>query len=103
MTVDLAGGRAAATAFVRALRVVTLAESLGGVETLATHPETMTHGDVPPAQRAATGITPGLVRLSIGLEDPEDLVDDIVGALDIACDVEHAAASTAAGEVANVG
>jgi hypothetical protein len=43
------------------------------------------------------------VRLSIGLEDPEDLVEDIVGALDIACDVEHAAASTAAGEVGNVG
>jgi cystathionine beta-lyase/cystathionine gamma-synthase len=107
VTVELAGGRASATAFTRALRVATLAESLGGVETLATHPETMTHGDVPPAQRAATGITPGLVRLSIGLEDPEDLVDDIVGALDIAHDVEHdavyGAAPTAAGEVTNVG
>lgn len=98
VTVDLAGGRPAAAAFVRALRVATLAESLGGVETLATHPETMTHGDVPPAQRIATGITPGLVRLSIGLEDPEDLVDDIVAALDVACEV----ASAASEEVANV-
>jgi cystathionine beta-lyase/cystathionine gamma-synthase len=82
VTIELAGGRAAATAFCRALRVVTLAESLGGVESLATHPETMTHGDVPPEQRAATGITGGLVRLSIGLEDVQDLRDDVLGALD---------------------
>lgn len=84
VTIELAGGRAAATAFVRALSVTTLAESLGGVESLATHPETMTHGDVPAAQRAALGINGGLVRLSIGLEDCKDLVADIVGALDAA-------------------
>ncbi len=84
VTLDLHGGRAAAEAFVRVLRVTTLAESLGGVESLATHLETMTHGDVPQAQRERLGIHGGLIRLSIGLEDSNDLLNDIFGALDAA-------------------
>lgn len=84
VTVEFRGGQAAATAFVRALRIATLAESLGGVESLATHPESMTHADVPQSQRSALGITGGLVRLSVGLEDPEDLIADVREALDVA-------------------
>ena len=73
---------AAAAAFVRALRLVTLAESLGGAESLITHPATMTHADLPPATREALGITPGFLRLSVGLEDCEDIWSDLAAALD---------------------
>jgi cystathionine beta-lyase/cystathionine gamma-synthase len=88
VTIELAGGRAAAVRFARALRVAVLAESLGGVESLVTHPETMTHGDVPVAQRQAAGISSGLVRISVGLEDVGDLVDDLVCALAASQQVE---------------
>jgi cystathionine beta-lyase/cystathionine gamma-synthase len=84
---DLRGGRPAAVRFARALSIVTLAESLGAVESLLTHPTTMTHGDVPPTQRAAVGITEGFVRLSVGLERVEDLLGDVERALD-ACPTE---------------
>ena len=59
-----------------------LAESLGGVETLISHPATMTHASVPAERRAALGITDGLVRISAGLEDIDDLKDDLTQALD---------------------
>lgn len=77
----LRGGAAAARRFVRALRLCTLAENLGATRTLLTHPASMTHGDVPPARREATGIGEGLLRLSVGLEHPSDVVADLERAL----------------------
>ncbi len=59
-----------------------LAESLGGVETLISHPATMTHASVPPEQRQAIGVTDDLVRISVGIEDVEDLREDLAQALD---------------------
>jgi cystathionine beta-lyase/cystathionine gamma-synthase len=64
------------------VRLLSLAESLGGVETLISHPATMTHASVPAERRAALGITDGLVRVSVGLEDIEDLKEDLSQALD---------------------
>ena len=81
VSVEVPGGRAAALRFLRGLRWFTLAESLGGVESLAEHPASMTHASVPRAEREAHGVTDGLVRLSCGIEDPADLVDDVRRAL----------------------
>jgi cystathionine gamma-lyase len=81
VTVDLAGGRKRALAFMRRLKIFTLAESLGGVESLVDHPASMTHASVPRAEREAHGVTDGLVRLSCGIEDPADLADDVRRAL----------------------
>lgn len=67
--------------FAAALKVFTLGESLGGVESLICHPVTMTHGSVPPERRAELGITDGLVRLSVGIEDIDDLEADIKNGL----------------------
>jgi cystathionine beta-lyase/cystathionine gamma-synthase len=67
--------------FLRALRVFACAESLGGVESLAEHPALMTHASVPAEARRALGIEDGFLRLSVGLEDVEDLWDDLQGAL----------------------
>ena len=58
-----------------------LAESLGGVETLISHPATMTHASVPPDRRQAIGVTDDLVRISVGIEDVEDLREDLARAL----------------------
>ena len=66
----------------RRVRLMALAESLGGVETLIGHPAAMTHASVPPERRAAIGLTDSLVRISAGIEDPEDLIDDLKQALD---------------------
>ena len=74
---ELAGGGSAARRFLRGLRLFTLAESLGGVESLVDHPATMTHASVPARERRARGITDGLLRLSCGIEDPADLVEDV--------------------------
>ena len=68
--------------FLNRVRLLALAESLGGVESLVSHPATMTHASVPPERRAATGITDGLVRISAGIEDVEDLKADLAQALD---------------------
>lgn len=84
VTLELAGGLPAAEAFLGALEFVVVAENLGTPETLATHPASMTHPDVPPEQRAAAGITDGLVRLSIGLEDPAEILRDLVRGLEAA-------------------
>ena len=62
-------------------RLMALAESLGGVETLISHPAMMTHASVPPERRAALGITDGLIRISVGIEDSQDLIDDLAQAL----------------------
>ncbi len=73
-----------ARAVVEGTRIFALAESLGGVESLIGHPATQTHAAVDPEHRAAMGITDGLVRLSAGIEDVEDLIADVAGALDAA-------------------
>lgn len=75
------GSLEAVNAFVRGLRICLLAESLGGVETLICHPATMTHAAVGAEGRRRLGITDGLVRVSVGIEDVEDLVEDLAGAL----------------------
>lgn len=77
----LRGGRRAAHAFLRSLRLFSLAESLGGVESLASYPAEMTHASLPAAERDRRGISGGLVRLSVGIEDIEDLVADLEAAL----------------------
>ena len=81
---EVEGGLAAGTALMNAVRLCALAESLGAVETLITHPASMTHGDVPREQRERAGITDGLVRLSVGLEDPGDVIADLEQAIDAA-------------------
>ena len=70
-----------AVAIVSALKVFTLAESLGGVESLAGHPASMTHASIPKDAREKTGVTDGLIRLSVGIEDSEDLIADLKQAL----------------------
>ena len=74
---ELEGGLARAKTFVEATRIFTLAESLGGIESLIELPALMTHAAIPAEQRAASGITDGLIRLSVGIEDQEDLLTDL--------------------------
>jgi cystathionine gamma-lyase len=81
VTFFLKGGIADARRFLERLEVFTLAESLGGVESLVDHPAIMTHASVPPETRAKLGISDSLVRLSIGIEDTDDLVGDLAAAL----------------------
>ncbi len=81
VSLELAGGRRAALRFLKGLEIFTLAESLGGVESLADHPASMTHASVPKRERERHGVTEGLVRLSCGIEDPADLADDVRHAL----------------------
>jgi cystathionine gamma-lyase/cystathionine beta-lyase/cystathionine gamma-lyase/homocysteine desulfhydrase len=76
------GSKERAAAFLNGVRLCSLAESLGGVETLISHPETMTHASVPLEQRKRLGITPGLVRISVGIEDIEDLIADLENAFE---------------------
>jgi cystathionine gamma-lyase len=82
LTLELNGGLDAAVAFCSNLHVFSLAESLGGVESLCCHPATMTHASIPKDLREPRGITDGLVRLSVGLEHIEDLTFDLQQALD---------------------
>jgi cystathionine gamma-lyase len=81
VTFFLKGGLTEARSFLERLEVFTLAESLGGVESLVDHPAIMTHASVPPEARAKLGISDSLVRLSIGIEDVGDLVGDLEAAL----------------------
>ncbi len=78
---ELTGGIPAGRNLLNACRMISLAESLGAVETMITHPATMTHVDVPEAERLARGLTDGLVRLSVGIEDPADIIEDLDQAL----------------------
>ena len=78
---EVAGGVEAGIRLMNSVRLCALAENLGAAETLITHPASMTHADVPAPQRAEAGITDGLVRLSVGLEDPADLIRDLDQAL----------------------
>jgi cystathionine beta-lyase/cystathionine gamma-synthase len=80
ITFDVGTLEAAKTVLDR-VRLMSLAESLGGVETLISHPASMTHASVPPADRAKLGITDSLVRVSVGIEDIEDLLADLDQAL----------------------
>jgi cystathionine beta-lyase/cystathionine gamma-synthase len=82
MSIQLTGGAEAALRLLTRTRLFSLAESLGGVESLIGHPATMTHASIPAEIRAARGIDDGLVRLSVGIEDLEDLRGDLAGALD---------------------
>jgi cystathionine gamma-synthase len=82
LSFDLAGGEAAARAFVDGLTCFTLAESLGGVESLVAHPTTMSHAAVSEDARERAGIGPGLLRLSVGIEHVDDLAADLRAALD---------------------
>lgn len=79
---ELEGGRPGVDAFLRGLRHFTLAESLGGVESLVTHPATMTHASMDAEARSIAGITDGLLRLSVGIEACADLVRDVLQALE---------------------
>jgi cystathionine beta-lyase/cystathionine gamma-synthase len=76
------GSLAAARAVLESVKLCTLAESLGGVETLISHPATMTHASVDEAKRQRLGITDGLVRISVGIEDTDDIISDLDQALD---------------------
>ena len=78
---EFAGGQPAVSRFLEHLRVVRCATSLGGPETLACHPMTTTHVSAPPDEQETLGVTPGLVRISVGLESPDDVSADIVHAL----------------------
>ena len=81
LSLELDGGEPAVRAFVDGLRCFTLAESLGGVESLVAHPATMTHAAMTPEARAAAGISDGLLRLSVGIEAAGDLLADLEAAL----------------------
>jgi cystathionine gamma-synthase len=79
---ELQGGLPQVRAFVEGLRCFSLAESLGGVESLIAHPATMTHAAMDEVARRRAGITDGLLRLSVGIESAEDLLSDISAALE---------------------
>lgn len=81
VTFEVRGGLAAGRRFVEALRVCTLVEHVGSVETLITHPASMTHADVPPDQREAVGVSDGLLRLSVGLEPVDAILADLARGL----------------------
>lgn len=81
LSFELAGGSDAARIFVESLRVFTLAESLGGVESLVAHPATMTHADMGEKARRIAGINDGLIRISVGLENEQDLLTDLAASL----------------------
>ena len=78
---ELEGGEAAVRRFVSDLNCFSLAESLGGIESLVAHPPTMTHAAMDDAARELAGITPGLLRLSVGIENADDLTADLLAAL----------------------
>ena len=82
VTMELHGGAARAMRFLSSTRLFTLAESLGGVESLMCHPATMTHASIPPEERARIGITDALIRLSVGVEDGDDLLEDLAQAIE---------------------
>ncbi|MGB8814490.1 MAG: PLP-dependent transferase, partial [Paracoccaceae bacterium] len=78
---DIKGGKAAAFTFMNALEVIKISNNLGDAKSIATHPATTTHQRLPEDQKVALGITPGLIRLSVGLEDAGDLIADLKAAL----------------------
>ena len=81
LAIELAGGRQAAERFIDSLQLARVATSLGGPETLVCHPATSTHASLTPAEAVAMGVSDGLLRISVGLEDTSDLVNDLTNAL----------------------
>ena len=77
MTFDMKGGLENARKFLKTVKVFACAESLGGVESLIEHPAIMTHASVPKENREKLGITDGFIRLSVGIEDAQDLIEDL--------------------------
>ncbi|WP_412509406.1 O-succinylhomoserine sulfhydrylase [Roseovarius sp. SYSU LYC5161] len=82
IALDIKGGQAAAFRFLNALKIVLISNNLGDAKSIITHPATTTHQRLPEETKDALGITPGLVRLSVGIEDPADLLADLTRALD---------------------
>ncbi len=80
LSVDLSGGREAGERFLDRLTVAVHATSLGSVETLCSHPASSSHRQLTEEELGQAGLTPGMVRISIGLEDPDDLVADLTAA-----------------------
>ena len=83
ISISITGGKDAALKFLTRTKLFSLAESLGGVESLVCHPATMTHASIPLDIRLARGIDDGLVRLSVGIEDAADLRVDLARALEV--------------------
>ena len=81
VTFIVKGGLSSAKNVLENLKIFTLAESLGGAESLAEHPAIMTHASIPKETRQSLGIDDGLIRLSVGIESVEDLIDDLANAL----------------------
>jgi cystathionine beta-lyase/cystathionine gamma-synthase len=81
LSAEMKEGMPAVRTFLRKLRLFSVAESLGGVESLVEHPATMTHASLPKERREDLGIGEGLLRFSVGIEEPEDLIDDLKNAL----------------------
>jgi O-succinylhomoserine sulfhydrylase len=79
---DIKGGKKAAFRFQDALKLVRISNNLGDAKSLVTHPATTTHQRLAPEQRAELGITDGFVRVSVGLEHPDDIVEDVLAALE---------------------
>jgi cystathionine gamma-synthase len=94
LSFELAGGEGAVQTFLEGLECFTLAESLGGVESLIAHPTSMTHAGMDEAARLRAGIGPGLLRVSVGIEDPADLVADLGAALERVSDAAAQAAKS---------
>lgn len=84
VTLELAGGRDAAFRFLNALEIVKISNNLGDARSIITHPATTTHQRLPPEQKVLLGITPGLLRLSLGIEDRDDILADLTQALAVA-------------------
>jgi len=100
---EVEGGEKGAFQFLNALKLISLAVSLGGTESLAEHPGTMTHADIDPAERERLGITPGLARISVGVEHFEDLIADVAQALDAVGTAGSKASAAARPEVVKAG
>ena len=81
ISMELEGGISAGTSLMNSVKLCSLAESLGSVETMITHPASMPHVDVPREDRMARGLTDGLVRLSVGIADKDDIIADLDQAL----------------------
>ncbi|HAH09633.1 MAG TPA: O-succinylhomoserine sulfhydrylase [Alphaproteobacteria bacterium] len=81
ITFEVKGGRPAAFAVVKALKIIDISNNLGDAKSLITHPATTTHQRLTPEARAELGVTEGMLRLSVGLEDPQDLIEDLAQAL----------------------
>lgn len=100
---EVKGGTDAGVRVLNSVKLISLAESLGAVESLITHPVTMTHGSVPREERLAIGITDGLIRLSVGLEDPRDLIADLEQALVASASSRCSSSSASSARATTVG